>query len=242
MPEWGKINVFDQGMLKGVLFDTGTFCALFWRDYMSEYAYVRHYSGNQEYELELSEVKKKEVDGVFIDDQVEDLSNKEQLSKLLEMIVEGDIVYFSSIEHLGRNYTEIGEVWRTITIEKKADICVLNMDLLNTRKYRKQPADRNTADLVLELLTYFSERERVQAKAIQADGIERAQSEDVTFGRPACEIPDDFEKIVDDWIGKKIPLYVALERSNMSRATWYRRVKELRQGKLETAIAREQGQ
>ena len=194
---------------------------------MSEYGYVRHYSDNQGYETELAAVQDVAADGIFIDDQKEDISNKDQIEKLVNMVTPGDTVFIYSIEHLGRNYADIGDIWKRITIEKGADICVLNMELLDTRKYRNSSIEIDTVDLVLELLTYFAEREKVQAKAIQADGIERALKENVVFGRPVCQIPEDFAHIVDQWERKIIPLDVALERSGMSRATWYRRVREL---------------
>ncbi|MEE0797508.1 MAG: hypothetical protein UIJ88_06710 [Anaerovoracaceae bacterium] len=39
-----------------------------------------------------------------------------------------------SIDRLGRNYKEIQEQWRILTQEKKADVCVLDMPLLDTRQ------------------------------------------------------------------------------------------------------------
>lgn len=40
----------------------------------------------------------------------------------------------SSIDRLGRNYEEILEQWRIITREKRCDIVVLDMPLLDTRQ------------------------------------------------------------------------------------------------------------
>lgn len=39
-----------------------------------------------------------------------------------------------SIDRLGRNYKEIQQEWRKITQNKKADIIVLDMPLLDTTK------------------------------------------------------------------------------------------------------------
>lgn len=39
-----------------------------------------------------------------------------------------------SIDRLGRNYKEIQEQWRILTQGKKADVCVLDMPLLDTRQ------------------------------------------------------------------------------------------------------------
>ena len=40
----------------------------------------------------------------------------------------------TSIDRLGRNYEEILEQWRIITKEKRVDILVLDMPLLDTRR------------------------------------------------------------------------------------------------------------
>ena len=46
----------------------------------------------------------------------------------------GDVLYISSIDRLGRDYEDIISEWKDITINKKADIKVLDMPLLDTTK------------------------------------------------------------------------------------------------------------
>ena len=53
--------------------------------------------------------------------------------KLLKHLKEGDLLYIKSIDRLGRNYADIMEQWRIITKVKKADIVVIDMQLLDTR-------------------------------------------------------------------------------------------------------------
>lgn len=67
------------------------------------------------------------------------------------------------IDRLGRNYEEILEQWRIITKEKKADIVVIDMPLLDTRR-EKGLLSTFIADLVLQILSYVSETERVTIK------------------------------------------------------------------------------
>ena len=55
-----------------------------------------------------------------------------------------------SIDRLGRNYKEIQQEWRKITQNKKADIIVLDMPLLDTTK-AKDLLGTFIADLVLQL-------------------------------------------------------------------------------------------
>ena len=46
---------------------------------------------------------------------------------------EADLLVIKSIDRLGRNYDEILEQWRIITKEKKVEVVVLDMPLLDTR-------------------------------------------------------------------------------------------------------------
>lgn len=56
--------------------------------------------------------------------------------RLLRRLKQGDTLVIKSIDRLGRNYGEILEQWRSITREKGAEIVVLDMPLLDTRKSR----------------------------------------------------------------------------------------------------------
>lgn len=64
-----------------------------------------------------------------------------------------------SIDRLGRNYDEILEQWRVLTKEKQADVVVLDMPLLDTRKV-KDLTGTLIADIVLQLLSYVAQTER----------------------------------------------------------------------------------
>ena len=79
-----------------------------------------------------------------------------------------------SIDRLGRNYKEIQQEWRKITQNKKADIIVLDMPLLDTTK-AKDLLGTFIADLVLQLLSFVAENERINILQRQAEGIAAAQ-------------------------------------------------------------------
>ena len=60
--------------------------------------------------------------------------NRPMYRRLLKRLKEDDLLYIQSIDRLGRNYEEILEQWRVLTREKKVDIVVLDMPLLDTRR------------------------------------------------------------------------------------------------------------
>ena len=76
--------------------------------------------------------------------------NRPQYQKLLRRLKAGDALVIKSIDRLGRNYDEILEQWRIITKEKRVDIVVLDMPLLDTRSSRDLTGTL-IADIVLQL-------------------------------------------------------------------------------------------
>lgn len=137
----------------------------------------------------------------------------------------GDILYVMSIDRLGRNYTEIQDQWKILTHEKGIDICVLDMPLLDTRR-EKDLMGTFVADLVLQILSFVEESERVNIRKRQEQGIAAAKQRGVRFGRPEIPVPEDFLEMLADWEKKKITLDEILNTCNMSKTTFYRRRRE----------------
>ena len=98
-------------------------------------------------------------------------------------------------DRLGRNYEEIQEQWRKITKEKKADVVVLDMPLLDTRKKEKDLTGTFIADLVLQILCYVAQVERENIRQRQAEGIAAARVRGVSFGRRSLPVPDRFASL-----------------------------------------------
>ena len=128
---------------------------------------------------------------------------------------------------MGRNYEEIQEQWRILTKEKKVDICVIDMPLLDTRN-GKDLMGTFIADLVLQILSFVAQSERENIRKRQEQGIAAAKAKGVKFGRPEVPVPDDFGRIIKDWDRGKISLSEALKKSNMTKTTFYRKVREFR--------------
>ena len=152
-----------------------------------------------------------------------------QYRRMLEVLAPGDLLYLPSIDRLGRDYAEIQEQWRVLTREKQADICVLDMPLLDTRQ-GKDLLGTFIADLVLQILSFVAQSEREAIRQRQAQGIAAARARGVRFGRPPKAVPGEFEALVRAWQKKELPLPEVLKRCRMSQSTFYRRVRQLHGG------------
>ena len=128
---------------------------------------------------------------------------------------------------MGRNYEEIQNQWRVLTKEIGADICVIDMPLLDTRQ-GKDLMGTFIADLVLQILSFVAQNERENIRKRQLQGIAAAKAKGVRFGRPEKDIPAEFISLIKQWEKKKITLAEILNMCQISESTFYRRLREYR--------------
>lgn len=195
--------------------------------FMKIFGYVRVSSIDQNEERQMVEMRKLEIpeDCIFVDKQSGKDFNRISYQKLISELVEGDLLYVLSIDRLGRNYVEIQEQWRILTREKKVDVAVIDMPLLDTRN-GKDLMGTFIADVVLQILSFVAQTERENIKKRQAQGIAVAKANGVIFGRPRKKIPDNFEQTVLLWRSGEITSEKAAEICGFSKRTFYRKLKE----------------
>lgn len=187
--------------------------------------YARVSTTNQNEDRQVHELIKYGVKEkcIYIDKQSGKDFHRPAYMKMMKRLRQNDVLIVKSIDRLGRNYREIQEEWRIITQKKNADIIVLDMPLLDTTR-SKDLLGTFIADLVLQLLSFVSENERMNIRQRQAEGIAAAKKRGVKFGRPPISVPDNFDEIYIMWKDKKITAKEAAERCGFSRDTFYRMV------------------
>ncbi|MGC4019545.1 MAG: recombinase family protein [Muricomes sp.] len=124
--------------------------------------------------------------------------NRPQYQKLKRKLKEGDVLVVKSIDRLGRNYDDIQEEWRQIVKNKKADIVILDMPILDTRT-NKDLIGTLISDIVLQLLSYVAQSERENIRQRQAEGIAIAKAQGRHLGRFPTPIPNEFYPVYEKW-------------------------------------------
>lgn len=157
---------------------------------------------------------------IYMDKQSGKDFERKQYKKLLRKLDENSVLFIKSIDRLGRNYSDLNEQWRIITKEKKADIVVIDMPILDTRR-EKNLLGTFISDIVLALLSYVAENERINIKQRQAEGIAAAKARGVKFGRPPLPIPDNFYQMHNEWRAGKITIDEAAKACGMCAKTFY---------------------
>lgn len=185
------------------------------------YGYIRVSTKEQNADRQIIAMNKLHIQkkNLFIDKQSGKDFARPQYLKLLQKLKKDDLLYIKSIDRLGRNYSEILEQWRILTKNRKIDIVVIDMPLLDTRR-GKDLMGTFLSDIVLQVLSFVAENERTNIKQRQAEGIAAAKARGVKFGRPATPLPNNFVQVYADWKDGKITGTAAAKLCNMPLSTF----------------------
>ncbi len=150
--------------------------------------------------------------------------DRPQYKRLVKKLRPDDLLYIKSIDRLGRNYEEIQNQWRILTKEKKIDIVVLDMPLLDTRR-GKDLMGTFLSDIVLQVLSFAAENERTSIRTRQAEGIAAAKARGVRFGRPPKPLPESYHSAYQRWMAGAITGSAAARECGMPLSTFRYRSK-----------------
>lgn len=191
------------------------------------YGYIRVSTKDQNEERQLIALREFRIEPkyIFMDKLSGKDFNRPEYKRLVKKLQPEDVIVIMSIDRLGRNYGEILEQWRIITKEKKADIVVLDMPLLDTRKSQDLTGTL-IADIVLQLLSYVAETEREYIRKRQAEGIAAAKARGVKFGALPKPRPENFESLKSSWQLDKISARTAAKQLGVCHKTFLRWVQE----------------
>ncbi|MCM1542877.1 MAG: recombinase family protein [Blautia sp.] len=193
---------------------------------MEKYGYVRVSDKSQNEDRQVIALHEMEVEdrNIYIDKRSGKDFDRPMYKRLMRKVKQDDLIYIKSIDRLGRNYEEIQEQWKVITKQKKVDICVLDLPLLDTRR-GKDLMGTFLADIVLSLLSYVAENERINIRQRQAEGIAAAKARGVRFGRAPKPLPENFHEVCHKWLMKEVTVSEAAAECGMSRTTFYERAR-----------------
>lgn len=164
------------------------------------YGYIRVSSKEQNEDRQLLAMREYGIaeKNMIVDKQSGKDFERPGYKRLMKKLKPEDTLVIKSIDRLGRNYDEILEQWRILTKEKRVNIVVLDMPLLDTRNGRDLTGTL-IADIVLQLLSYVAQTEREFIKQRQREGIEAARLNGVHLGRKAMERPENYEEVKASW-------------------------------------------
>ncbi len=190
------------------------------------YGYIRVSSHDQNEDRQMLALREMAVPkkNIFMDKQSGKDFNRPSYQRMVKRMCRDDLLYIKSIDRLGRSYGEIQEQWRFLTKEKGIDIVVLDMPLLDTRR-GKDLMGTFLSDIVLQVLSFVAESERVNIRQRQAEGIAAAKARGVHFGRPPGPLPENYQQVYQQWKRGEITGLAAAEICGMPMSTFRYRAK-----------------
>ncbi|XME01832.1 recombinase family protein [Lachnospiraceae bacterium C1.1] len=186
--------------------------------------YVRVSSKDQNADRQIIAMREMGVPekNIFVDKITGRNFERPQYKRMIKKLNSNSVLYIKSIDRLGRSYRELCEQWRIITKDKGADVVVIDMPILDTRR-EKNLVGTLISDLVLALLSYAAESEYSAIHSRQAEGIAAAKARGIKFGRKPIPLPANFHEVYQKWKMKKVTIKEAAEMCGMAQSTFYDR-------------------
>ncbi|MCR2822752.1 recombinase family protein [Lederbergia panacisoli] len=139
------------------------------------FGYARVSSKNQNLSRQLQELKEYGCDRIYQEKQSGKDFERPVYKEMRSKMRFGDVLVVHDLSRFGRNKQEIIDEWEAL-VKEEIDIVVLNMPILDTRKYKElEGVGQLVSDLVLTLLSWMVEEERTRIRVAQREGIEIAK-------------------------------------------------------------------
>lgn len=204
------------------------------------FGYVRVSSKDQNIDRQVKDMRDLGIPerDIFIDKVSGKNFNRQQYQALKQCLREGDLLYIKSLDRFGRNYKEIMQEWNNITKEIKADIKVIDMNLLDTTR-NKDLLGTFISDLVLQVLSFVAENERKNIKQRQLEGIAalKAKNGGKGVGRPQLNVDtltESQKNMLNEnyckWVKKEITAVQFMNMLNLKKNSFYKIVKQYGEG------------
>ncbi|MGH2319804.1 recombinase family protein [Planococcus sp. SE5232] len=195
--------------------------------------YVRVSTKKQNAQRQINSLEKYGCEEIFIDHESGKDFNRKEYIRMKKFLRKKDVLVFGELDRLGRNKQEIDREWQEL-IDKGVDIVVLDVPILDTRKYQ-DGLEKLIMGLTRDIFSYLAEKERENILERQKQGIEIAKREGKFKGRPvkysANAIGKDkviYEKIVE-LLKEKKSIQDISKDIGVSRNTVYKIKKQISQ-------------
>lgn len=193
------------------------------------YGYARVSSRSQNLDRQIEELKAFGLleSQLYVDQQSGKDFDRQAYRQLKEILRAQDLLVIKSIDRLGRNYQVILEEWADLTKRLEVQIVVLDMPLLDTRSRPDNLVGCFISDLVLQILSFVAENERINIKTRQAEGIRIAKEKGKHLGRPRYIPPENFSLVATRYLRHECTLQQALDQLQIKKSTFYKYIRNL---------------
>lgn len=191
------------------------------------WGYARVSSTSQKLDRQINQLQQYVDDSFILSDTASGKNFKRPKWELLNNILdEGDTLIICSLDRLGRNYSQIRDVWKSL-FDRKVNVKILDCEMLSTNHkiYDKDPTKLLITNVAFEMFAYIAENERTQIKQRQAEGIAVAKANGKHLGRPKATFPSNWKEVYLRWKTREISQNRACIELGISKNT-FKKLKE----------------
>lgn len=177
--------------------------------------YVRVSTAEQNEERQLVKMQEMKMDKIYEEKVSGKNTDREQLNRMLDFVREGDEVYVTDFSRLSRSTKDLLGIIDTLK-QKNVRLISLKEDF---------DTETPTGKLMITMLGAINEFERANILERQKEGIALAKAHGKYKGRPKKPL-DNFNEVYEQWKAGSITATVACKLLNVSRPTFYSRIKK----------------
>jgi len=195
-----------------------------------KFGYVRVSSKDQNEERQIQNMKDLGIEerDIFIDKESGKNMERENYKMLKRLVRTGDTIVFDSLTRLGRNMNDTLEEFRYYEKHK------VNLQFIKEPYINVNYTGESTNDVIqsaiqkatLTILSAFAEKERIDIKQRQAEGIALARKQGKRLGRPPVEITEEFMDAYKEWKSGSITAVGAMKKYGIKRSSFYKLAKQ----------------
>ncbi|PFS10206.1 integrase [Bacillus cereus] len=195
-----------------------------------KFGYVRVSSKDQNEERQIQNMKDLGIEDrdIFIDKESGKNMERENYQMLKRLVRTGDTIVFDSLTRLGRNMNNTLEEFRYYEKHK------VNLQFIKEPYINVNYIGESTNDVIqsaiqkatLTILSAFAEKERIDIKQRQAEGIALARKQGKRLGRPPVEITEEFTNAYKEWKSGSITAVGAMKKYGIKRSSFYKLAKQ----------------
>ncbi|MFI8707987.1 recombinase family protein [Bacillus sp. NPDC077411] len=195
-----------------------------------KFGYVRVSSKDQNEERQIQNMKNLGIEDrdIFIDKESGKNMERENYQMLKRLVRTGDTIVFDSLTRLGRNMNDTLEEFRYYEKHR------VNLQFIKEPYINVNYTGESTNDVIqsaiqkatLTILSAFAEKERIDIKQRQAEGIALARKQGKHLGRPPVEITEEFIEAYKEWKFGSITAVEAMKKYGIKRSSFYKLAKQ----------------
>ncbi|MEH7460479.1 integrase [Bacillus pseudomycoides] len=195
-----------------------------------KFGYVRVSSKDQNEERQIQNMKDLGIEDrdIFIDKESGKNMERENYQMLKRLVRAEDTIVFDSLTRLGRNMNDTLEEFRYYEKHR------VNLQFIKEPYINVNYTGESTNDVIqsaiqkatLTILSAFAEKERIDIKQRQAEGIALARKQGKRLGRPPVEITEEFIEAYKEWKSGSITAVGAMKKYGIKRSSFYKLAKQ----------------